>query len=96
MGRLGGLLAITRAFGDMSLKKNMGLIVKPEVKKLQIRLSHKFLVVASDGLWDFVQIKTIQKIIKEQAEPDDIARTLLKYAVNQGSVDNISIIVIKL
>jgi len=38
--------------------------------------------VASDGLWDFVQIKTIQKIIKEQAEPDDIARTLLKYAVN--------------
>lgn len=96
MGRLGGLLAITRAFGDMSLKKNMGLIVKPEVKKLQIRLSHKFLVVASDGLWDFVQIKTIQKIIKEQAEPDDIARTLLKYAVNQGSVDNISVIVIKL
>ena len=25
MGRLGGLLAITRAFGDLSLKKNMGL-----------------------------------------------------------------------
>jgi len=29
MGRLGGLLAITRAFGDRSLKKNMGLIAKP-------------------------------------------------------------------
>ena len=34
MNRLGGLLAITRAFGDLSLKKNMGLTVKPEVKKL--------------------------------------------------------------
>jgi hypothetical protein len=34
MGRLGGLLAITRAFGDRSLKKNMGLIAKPEVKKI--------------------------------------------------------------
>lgn len=34
MGRLGGLLAVTRAFGDLSLKKNMGLVAKPEVKKV--------------------------------------------------------------
>ena len=66
MGRLGGQLAVTRAFGDLSLKKNMGLTAKPEVKKIEIRLSHKYLIVASDGLWDFVQIKTIQKMLKEQ------------------------------
>ena len=64
MGRLGGLLAITRAFGDRSLKKNMGLIAKPEVKKIQIRLNHKFLIVASDGLWDFADLAKIQKVIK--------------------------------
>jgi hypothetical protein len=29
MNRLGGLLAITRAFGDISFKKTMGLIAKP-------------------------------------------------------------------
>jgi hypothetical protein len=29
MGRLGGLLAVTRAFGDLSLKKNMGLTARP-------------------------------------------------------------------
>jgi len=34
MGRLAGLLAITRAFGDMSLKKGAGLIVKPDVRKI--------------------------------------------------------------
>lgn len=67
MGRLGGLLAITRAFGDTSLKKNMGLTAKPEVKKIEIRLNHRFLIVASDGLWDFVETKQILKILKDQS-----------------------------
>ena len=96
MSRLGGLLAITRAFGDFSLKKNMGLIVKPEVHKVEIRLSHKFLVVASDGLWDFVQIKEVQKILREQQEPDNISRNLIKTALASGSGDNITIIVVRL
>lgn len=65
MGRLGGLLAITRAFGDISMKKNMGLIVKPDVKKIEIRLSHRYIVVGSDGLWDFVDIKAIQNVLKK-------------------------------
>lgn len=34
MGRLGGLLAVTRAFGDFSLKKGMALTAKPEVHKI--------------------------------------------------------------
>lgn len=96
LGRLGGLLAITRAFGDLSLKKNMGLIVRPDVKKVEIRLNHRFVVVASDGLWDFVSVKLVQKVLKEQVEADDIARTLIKMAVSEGSVDNISVIVVKL
>ena len=48
------------------MKKNMGLIVKPDVKKIQIRLSHKYIVVGSDGLWDFVDIKNIQNVLKKQ------------------------------
>ena len=96
MGRLGGLLAITRAFGDLSLKKTMGLIVKPEVKKVEIRLSHKYLVVASDGLWDFISTNSVQQILKQQLEPDDIARTLIKKALSEGSGDNVTVIVVKL
>ena len=53
-------------------------------------------MVASDGLWDFVSMKTVQKIIKEQAESDDIARTLLKHAISEGSDDNISVVIVKL
>lgn len=47
------MLAVTRAFGDFPLKKT-GLTVVPEIKKMEIRLSHKYLVVGSDGLWDFL------------------------------------------
>lgn len=67
MGRLGGLLAVTRAFGDFSLKKGgMGLIVRPDVRKIEIRLNHRYIFVASDGIWDFVDVKKIQKLVKEQ------------------------------
>ena len=54
--RLCGVLAVTRAFGDSALKMS-GLTVTPEVKKVELRLSHKYLVVGSDGLWDYVDVK---------------------------------------
>lgn len=63
MNRLGGVLAVTRAFGDIMLKTH-GLISKPDIKKVPIRLHHRYVIVATDGLWDYVPLKTIQKIIK--------------------------------
>ena len=52
--RVGGTLAITRAFGDHSLKKE-GVIAKPYIKKHILRSSDKYLVVASDGVWDSLE-----------------------------------------
>ena len=81
MNRLSGVLAVTRAFGDLQLK-NQGLIVRPDIKRVPIRLHHRYIVIASDGLWDFVPIKKVQKIIKEEVEADDIAIRLLKVAIS--------------
>ena len=53
-GRVGGSLAITRAFGDHGLKKD-GVIAKPYIKKLILRSTDKYLVVASDGVWDALE-----------------------------------------
>ena len=53
-GRVGGSLAITRAFGDHSLKKD-GVIAKPFIKKHILRSTDKYLVVASDGVWDSLE-----------------------------------------
>jgi protein phosphatase PTC1 len=49
--RVGGALAITRAFGDHALKKD-GVIAKPYIKKHFLRPSDRCLVIASDGIWD--------------------------------------------
>mmetsp|Transcript_30706 Transcript_30706/g.22361 ORF Transcript_30706/g.22361 Transcript_30706/m.22361 type:complete len:139 (-) Transcript_30706:281-697(-) len=49
--RVGGVLAVTRAFGDHALKKD-GLIVLPSVTKYILKPFDKYLVIASDGIWD--------------------------------------------
>ena len=95
MNRLGGVLAVTRAFGDTALKHH-GLISKPDIKRIPLRLHHRYVVLASDGLWDYVPLKTIQKIIKEEIEPDEIALRLIKVSITEGSYDNVTAIVIKL
>ena len=59
----------------------MGLTAFPEIKKAEIRLSHKYLVVGSDGLWDFVDVMKVHKVVKNEMEADDIARALLKMAL---------------
>jgi serine/threonine protein phosphatase PrpC len=51
MNRVGGVLAVTRAFGDHSLKDS-GLIAVPHVLKYTLKPFDKFLVIASDGVWD--------------------------------------------
>ena len=52
--RVGGSLAITRAFGDHSLKKD-GVIAKPFVNRHILRSFDKYLVIASDGVWDTIE-----------------------------------------
>ena len=49
--RVGGVLAVTRAFGDHSLKK-AGLIATPHIQKYTLKPFDKYLIIASDGVWD--------------------------------------------
>ena len=49
--RVGGSLAVTRAFGDHALKST-GVTAKPFINKHILRPFDKFMVIASDGVWD--------------------------------------------
>ncbi|KAL8240335.1 hypothetical protein R6Q59_013690 [Mikania micrantha] len=48
--RVGGVLVVSRAFGDKLLKQFV--VVDPEIQEEEIVGSMEFLILASDGLWD--------------------------------------------
>lgn len=49
--RVGGTLILTRAFGDYALKDS-GVIATPTIRKHFIRPHDRFVVIASDGVYD--------------------------------------------
>ncbi len=69
--RVGGSLAITRAFGDHSLKKD-GVIAKPYIKKHILRSTDKYLIVASDGVWDTMDDQEAINLCRDDMTTKDI------------------------
>lgn len=57
--RVAGVLAVSRAFGDHGLC-SFGVIANPDVTRFELRVIHRYVVVASDGLWDVVSPKVIE------------------------------------
>lgn len=52
---MGGVLAVSRAFGDRPLKKYV--ISTPDVREEAMGGEDEILILASDGLWDVVSNK---------------------------------------
>ena len=69
---------------------------------MDLRLAHKWVVAASDGLWDVFQnqvfnfIKKLVDLVKSRESALEIAEELVRTAKVSGSNDNISVIVLKL
>lgn len=93
-GRVGGTLALTRAFGDHSLKKHQ-VIAKPYIKKHVLRKSDKFLLIASDGVWDSMEDQEAVNYCQEDTSAKMIAQAIVKGAIDKGSKDNTSCLVVK-
>lgn len=93
-GRVGGTLALTRAFGDHSLQKH-GVIAKPFIKKHVLRSNDKFLIIASDGVWDSMEDQATINFCKDETSTKDIAQAIVKAAIEKGSKDNTSCLCIR-
>uniref|UniRef100_A0A0D9WKB7 protein-serine/threonine phosphatase n=1 Tax=Leersia perrieri TaxID=77586 RepID=A0A0D9WKB7_9ORYZ len=91
--RVGGVLAMSRAFGNRLLKQFV--VADPEIQEQEIDDEVEFLILASDGLWDVVPNEDAVSLVKIEEEPEAAARKLTETAFSRGSGDNITCIVVK-
>ena len=62
-------LHISRSFGD-NLAHGVGVISEPEIKKVEFNGSEKFILLASDGIWKFIDSDESVEMIKDFYEND--------------------------
>lgn len=94
--RINGILAMSRSFGDKSLKQ--WVIVKPDIFYGFFK-NIKFIVLATDGLYDVMSNYEISLFIIQQLKnninKNDIVKNLVNHAIYvKNSYDNVSIIII--
>ncbi|XP_043229797.1 protein phosphatase 1L-like [Amphibalanus amphitrite] len=96
--RVNGILATSRALGDLPFKERRLLTCRPDVSTVSVRHhAAPFLLLASDGLWDAATgQQAVQHIRDRLHEPDLGARSLALLAYQRGSLDNITVMVVDL
>lgn len=86
-------LQVTRSIGDDDLKP--AVTASPEIMETALSAEDEFLVMASDGLWDVMSNEQVISIIKDTVkEPTMCSKRLATEAVERGSRDNITVIVV--
>ncbi|XP_008789334.1 probable protein phosphatase 2C 52 isoform X1 [Phoenix dactylifera] len=91
--RVGGILAMSRAFGNRLLKQFV--VAEPEIQEQEVHEELELLVLASDGLWDVVPNEDAVSLARMEEEPEAAARKLTEAAFSRGSADNITCIVVR-
>ena len=94
-------LAMSRSFGD-NVASRVGVFSEPEVKIFPFKEEDKFIVIASDGLWEYVTNDEVIDIVSEYFEKKDCDGAVSKlYEISHERwvqyddyIDDISIIVV--
>ncbi|XP_030523045.1 probable protein phosphatase 2C 2 [Rhodamnia argentea] len=92
--RVHGSLTISRAIGDLHLKE--WVISEPEIKTCRITPDCKFLIMASDGLWDKVSDQGAVDLVSKQGNLQESCKKLVELACSKGSMDDITVMLINL
>ncbi|PVV04252.1 hypothetical protein BB560_001252 [Smittium megazygosporum] len=91
--RVNGVLAVTRSLGDHSMKKVV--VGRPYVSSTVLQKNDSLLILACDGLWDVCSDQKAVDIALKQPTAQEASDELLKYALDNLSSDNLSIMVIR-
>ncbi|KAL6944704.1 hypothetical protein ACO0RG_001450 [Hanseniaspora osmophila] len=93
--RVNGMLAVTRSMGDKFFDKLV--ISNPFTTSVELTSKDQFLIIACDGLWDVVEDQEACDLINDNIhdlDPSKAAKFLVDYAMQSGTTDNITVMVI--
>ena len=91
--RVMGQLVLSRCLGDLYCKK-YGVSNIPDISINKLERNIKYIVVASDGVWDVVGENDLMNLSKNRKNADGFCKDLVKLAIDKDSKDNVSCIVI--
>ena len=95
-------LAMTRSLGD-KIAHNIGVIDEPEFKTFTFDGTEKFIIIASDGLWEYVSgdqcISIVRPFYEDGKDSKEAALALTKEAFRKWkrkevAIDDITVVVI--
>ena len=94
-------LAMSRSFGD-EVAHSAGVIAEPEIKEHFLCEEDKFIIIASDGIWEFVSSEECVSMVKNFYLKDDIDGALFyvykeaskKWILEEEVIDDITLIIV--
>jgi len=94
-------LAMSRSIGD-KVASQVGVISEPEIIEKILTIEDKFIVIASDGIWEFLPNEKVVEIVVpywEANDPDGACQKLIETAVSYWEcedevIDDITAIVV--
>ncbi|CAD8208803.1 unnamed protein product [Paramecium pentaurelia] len=95
----GSGLAMSRSFGDTQMQ-SVGVTSEPTIYEQKVRPQDLFMVIASDGIWEYMTNQQVAKLVYEKYEQQDQAAQYLvqqaqqQWKENDVVVDDISCIVV--
>jgi serine/threonine protein phosphatase PrpC len=96
-------LAMTRSFGD-EVGASVGVISTPEVGEYKIKEEDRAIIIASDGLWEYMSNKEVTDIFKKLVLKQDVnfivnvlyKESVKRWKLKDQGIDDITIICILL
>lgn len=95
-------LSVSRSFGDLEAEPYVTYI--PDIYRYRLEKNDRFIVMACDGLWDKLSNQEVVNFILTECYDSsttirinkdvNIAKKLGEYAIQRGSGDNVTIIII--
>jgi len=94
--RVQGVLAVTRAIGDLAFKDYISS--EPEISSIQISPQDQYLILSTDGLLKtFTKEQVTRRVVSMRSAGQtfgSIAETIAQQAVEKGCKDNVTLLII--